>query len=89
MTTTAPPFETEDMTLVTVLKLRGIEPTEMTQSSGGCRWHYTHTRTVDEILDEYNAGECYTEPREFARKMGLVRQEMYRFLGVPRRSIRR
>jgi hypothetical protein len=88
METTTLPFVTEDMTLVTVLKMRGIEPAALSKSNGGCRWSYSPTRTLEEIVDEYNSEECYVEPKEFSRKLGLVRTEMYRYLGVSPRRVR-
>lgn len=81
-------FATEDMTLVTLLKVKGVEPREMVRSGKGCQWVFDHSRAVEDLVDEYQADEAYVEPREFARKMGLVRSEMYRFLGVAPRRVR-
>lgn len=81
-------FVTEDMTLVTVLKLRGIEPCTHRRSSGGCQWVFDSTDAVDDVVQEYASGEAYVEPMEFSRKLGLVRTEMYRFLGVKPRRVR-
>lgn len=38
-------------------------------------------------LDDYYADEAYVEPREFMRKVGLVREELYAFLGVEAKRI--
>jgi len=82
-------YITEDMTLVAVLKLRGMEPDRMEKSNGGCKWIYACTPSLEDVVDEYQAEEAYIEPREFSRKLGLVRTEMYRFLGVQPRRVRR
>lgn len=82
-------FYTEDMTLATLLKMKGIEPDRMIRSGKGCQWAYARCDALDNILDEYNADEAYVEPREFVRKLGLVRTEMYRFLGVQPRRVQR
>lgn len=81
-------FITEDMTLVAVLKTRGIEYSKMENNYGGCRWLFPNSRVVQDIVEEYNNEEAYCEPREFAKKLGLVRSEMYRFLGVQPRKVR-
>lgn len=74
-------FITEDMTLVAVLKTKGIECLRKEKNNGGCRWLFNPTATLDEIFDEYNAEECFVEPKEFNRKLALVRRDMYSFLG--------
>jgi hypothetical protein len=79
---------TEDMTLVTVLKIRGIEPEKLERHNGGCKWVFRCTDAVQDAIDEYGQEEAYVEPREFARKMGLVRSEMYQFLGIQPRRLR-
>lgn len=82
-------FNTEDMTLVAVLKLRGFEPSEMKKVGGGCRWCYDDPpQVLFDTVEEYNNGEAYFEARELARKLGLVRQEMYRFLGHAPKRVR-
>lgn len=75
-------FATEDMTLVTVLKLKGFEPTEMKKVNDGCRWCYENPPdSLMETVEEYQNEEAYFEARELVRKLGLVRREMYQFLG--------
>lgn len=75
-------FATEDMTLATVLKLKGFEPTSMAKVGGGARWCYEGApQALFDAVEEYNNEEAYFEAREFTRKLGLVRQEMYKFLG--------
>lgn len=87
--TITPNFTTEDMTLVTVLKTKGIEPTALQRAEGGgCQWVFSMNGTIERTLDEYNADECWVEPREFTRKLGQVRKNMYRFLDVPPRPVR-
>lgn len=76
------------MALVTVFKVRGIEPDHLERSDNGCKWVFVRDESAQDLLDEYNADEAYVEPREFARKMGLVRSEMYRFLGREPRRVR-
>lgn len=76
-------FETEDMTFVAVLLVSGIHHEEMKNINGGCRWVYEGpvVERVLEHLVDYNEDASYVEPREFTRKLGSVRQEMYKFLG--------
>jgi hypothetical protein len=75
--------------LVTVLKLRGFEPTEMKKVGGGCRWCYDNPpQTLLDIVEEYSNDEAYFEAKELARKLGLVRRDMYQFLGHNPRRIR-
>jgi hypothetical protein len=81
-------FKTEDMALVTTLKLRGIEPEEMVRSGQGVSWIFLRDETANDVVDEYAMGEAYVEPQEFVRKLGLVRSEMYRFLDIRPRRVR-
>ena len=82
-------FTTQDMTLVTVLKIHGIEPESMGEVGGGCQWVYRATNTLDDIVSEYVNEQEFVEPRDFAKKMAMVRGEMYRFLGVQKREVRK
>lgn len=87
-----PAFVTEDMTFVTVLKQKGIEPTRLERSNGGVRWVYellAVSTTIAETLDEYNAEECCVEPKDFTKKMGIVRRAMYDFLGHKHSPVKR
>lgn len=88
----SPKFATEDLTLVTLLLMDGIHHDEMVKNGGGCRWIFRGPvveTIVREKLREYNDGECYVEAREFTRKLGSVRQEMYQFLNYRPPRVRR
>lgn len=77
-------FVTEDLTFVTVLLIEGIHHKRMENRDGGCRWIYVGNSIVAQIMDhlsEYNDDACYVEPRQFVRKLGMMRQQMYGFLG--------
>jgi hypothetical protein len=75
-------FKTQDMTLVTVLRLRGFEYTGLEKVDGGCQWVFIMSDTsMQSVVDEYRNEEAWVEPREFVRKLGLVRSAMYEFLG--------
>lgn len=86
-------FVTEDMTFVTVLRIRGINHSEMEKYAEGCRWRFTCASSVIErimdLLREYNDDCIDVEPREFTKKLGAVRREMYQFLGVAQSRVRR
>lgn len=73
-------FRTEDITLVAVFKVKGIECREKERQDGGCVWLFDQSHKLLEIVDEYEAYECCIEPRDFNRKLGLVRRNMYEFL---------
>jgi hypothetical protein len=85
-------FETEDMTFVTVLLMKGISHQTMDKVNDGCRWVFAGDseliKRIMECLDEYNAGEAWVEPREFTRRIGQIRKEMYRFMGVNPQRVR-
>jgi Domain of unknown function (DUF5659) len=74
-------FATEDMTLVAVLKTKGIECTEMQRHNGGCRWVFPSNKVIEETVSQYVQDDCAVEPREYTKKLSLVRRDMYNFLG--------
>lgn len=85
-------FATEDMTLVALLKVQGIECTRMERSNGGVRWIFAGEAAQGQIADTlstYNDDESRVEPREFTRKLSLVRKDMYAFLGHEHSPVRR
>ncbi len=80
------------MTLVTVLKLRGIECTRMERSNGGVKWIFEGEAVqaqIAETLKEYNDENSRIEPKEYTRKLSLVRKDMYAFLGHEHSPVRR
>lgn len=84
-------FKTEDMTLVAALKVRGIEPTSMEKANGGVRWCFDSPAAesqIEDLLREYNDDECYMEVRDFTKKTGMVRRNMYDFLGHKHSPVR-
>lgn len=85
-------FVTEDMTLVAVLKTQGVECTRIERSNGGARWVFEGAAVQAQIADtlaEYNDDSSYVEPKEFTRKLSLVRKDMYAFLGHEHSPVRR
>lgn len=85
-------FATEDMTLVAVLKTCGIEYTSIEPSNSGVCWLFEGKAVEGQIsttLMQYNRDECLVEPREFTRKLSLVRKDMYSFLGHSPAPVRR
>lgn len=80
---------TEDMALVAFLKLEGVEYARQRRlGTGGCCWVYCISDRTQRLFDDYHAGEAAVDPREFARKLGLVRTDMYRFLGIKPKRVR-
>lgn len=85
-------FVTEDMTLVAVLKVQGVESSEMKRSNGGVRWIFNGEAVeahIAQTLIAYNDNDCKVEPRDFTKKLSLVRREMYAFLGHEHTPVRR
>lgn len=83
-------FKTEDITLVAYLKVKGFECQSKERKNGGCCWIFTdRLDSMEDILDEYEAYEAAVEPRDFNRKLALVRRDMYEFLGHTRDRVRR
>lgn len=85
-------FVTEDMTLVAVLKTQGVESTRMEKSNGGVKWVFESEAVqtqIAETLVRYNDDGCLVEPKEYTRKLSLVRKDMYLFLGHEHSPVRR
>ena len=75
-------YRTDDLALVTFLRCRGYNHAEMVKDGRTCHWVFPVNGSLLELVDEYFADEAYVEPRDFMRKVALVRKEMYAFLGV-------
>jgi hypothetical protein len=80
-------FRTQDMAMVTYLLIRGYQHHHLERIEGGCHWVYEERDpSMQRSVEEYRQDEAWVEPREFTRKLALVRREMYTFLGqTPKR----
>ncbi len=75
------------MALAAYLRTRGHAHKRLEKQGRSCRWVYLESSSLREELDDYYADEAYVEPREFMRKVGLVREELYAFMGVEAKRI--
>lgn len=85
-------FVTEDMTLVAVLKVQGVESSYMKRANGGVQWVFDGAACEEQIartLVDYNGNVCTVEPRDFTKKLSLIRKDMYVFLGHEHTPVRR
>lgn len=102
-------FKTGDMTLVAVLKMKGIEPVRLDKEGRSCFWIFDLTSAGEaevmdltdgsddgviegdllaDILARYEYGEITVEPKEFVKKLSVVRSKMYDFLGHTSQRVR-
>lgn len=101
-------FKTGDMTLVVVLKMKGIEPIRLEKEDRSCFWIFDLNSEATEVMDltdgsgdsivegdliadilaRYEYGEITVEPKEFVKKLSVVRSKMYDFLGHTSQRVR-
>lgn len=78
-------LRTDDMTLATVLAIQGYSPSMTIKNGGGCVWVLPPDEVdeyAEDVVNEYVSGAFRVEPRRFVREMKIVREDMYRFLGI-------
>jgi hypothetical protein len=82
--------KTDDMALATVLILNGYNPV-MERRGRGVVWVVRCDdveEDTEDLIHEYLAGGCLVEPVRFMREVGVVRDRMYKFLGVQATRVR-
>lgn len=82
-------LRTDDMTLATVLAIQGYSPAMEPKDGGGCLWVIPPDEVdeyAEDVVDEYVRGAFRVEPRKFIRELKIVREDMYRFLGIANKA---
>jgi hypothetical protein len=83
-------IKTDDMALATVLIINGYNPV-MERRGGTVIWVVRSDEVeedTEDLIHEYMAGGCLVEPVRFIREAAIVRDRMYRFLGIPPKMVR-
>jgi hypothetical protein len=79
---------TGDMALVAWLRCCDFFSDRLERNGDGCCWIFRPSAGLTTRVVEYSTGAALVEPREFALKLGAVRNDMYKFLKVKHRPVR-
>lgn len=82
--------KTDDMALATVLIIHGYNPV-MERRGSKVIWVVRSDdveEDTEDLIHEYLAGGCLVEPVRFMREAAVVRDRMYKFLGIPPKAVR-
>lgn len=84
-------FKTTDLVLATFLQTEGCEATLFKQGEkangypiGG--WDFPEDQRLKELLKEFKDKKGKTEPKEFHDRLNKVREEMFDYLGIGKRT---
>lgn len=69
--------KTNDMSLVTFLKLKGHAPQDIGWSGGTCFWVFRVSDSFLDLLDDFNEGKALVEPREYNKTFATTKKEFY------------
>ena len=74
-------IRTTDLALATTLRVHGYLPTrlELNEARNGV-WVYESVDGLSELVEDYHAGMCEVEPRDYNRALGRTRGELFDFL---------
>jgi hypothetical protein len=76
-------FRTADLALAAWLRCNDVEHSRFIRRGRECVWIYEEVNRLGmaALILEFVSGEARVEPKAFALKLGLVRTEMYKFMG--------
>ena len=69
--------KTNDMSLVTFLKLKGHSPQDIAWSGGTCFWIFRVSDPLLDLMDNFNEGKALVEPREYNKVFSTTKKEFY------------
>lgn len=83
-------LRTDDMSMVTTLKVKGHQHKELSWENSVCFWIVDMTPEVSEVVQDFINGRALVEPRMFSREFARTKREFYdaqrdRNLSVPQR----
>lgn len=69
--------KTNDMALVTFLKMRGYTAQEVRWEGSTCYWYFRVTDGLLDLIDDFTNGEALVEPRDYNRTFTQTKREFY------------
>ncbi len=70
-------FKTDDMALVTYLRMNYITPDEIIWDHNTCWWFFEKSTELSEHATLFVSNEAQSNPKEFSRQFKLTRQEFH------------
>lgn len=70
-------FRTDDMALVTFLKVEGHTPQEVGYEGDTCYWWFLITDAMLATVQAFGAREGLVEPREYSKMFATTKNEFY------------
>lgn len=70
-------YRTNDMAMVTYLKISGHSVQRVFWEAGTCYWLFRATEVLLRQIDEFLAGNARIEPREYNRVFTSTKREFY------------
>ena len=69
--------KTNDMALVTFLKMKGYAPQDVQWQGSTCYWFFRVSDGMILAIDEFTSGKALVEPREYNRTFTQTKREFY------------
>lgn len=70
-------WKTNDMALVTYLRLCGYSPQQLEWRGRDCYWMFLFSDSLADEADNFAAKKALVEPTEYNRQFGVTKREMY------------
>lgn len=69
--------KSDDMALVTFLKMEGFTPQQVGWDRATCYWWFRLTDDVLTAIEVFDGGDARVEPREFNKMFASTKREFY------------
>ena len=69
--------KTNDMALVSYLKVLSHTPQEVIFEGQTCYWYFTETDGLMDAIDVFGAGDAMVEPREYNKHFAHTKREFW------------
>lgn len=70
-------FRSDDMGMVTYLKLEGHTPQKIGYEGESCFWWFMITDSLLAAIESFGAREAQVEPREYSKMYAATKREFY------------
>ena len=70
-------YRSDDMALVTYLKLEGFTPQQVGWLGQTCYWWFRITESLENSIEAFDGGDALVEPGDYSSQFNLTKREFY------------
>ena len=70
-------YKSNDMAMVTYLRLNGLQPQGQDYQNGVCYWKFEYSEALRHLRDDFAMDRALVNPKEFSRHFAITKRELF------------